>query len=777
MVTKEKNGRVIGFIMTLIVCLCVFVYPAHAAQLQETDNDSSAAAAGVQTELTEQTAQEDAIEAETIIPAETEAPAVEEESSPAENNAETLVDAAPIDDGDADLTDMQETADETAETAAETVTALEETVETETEAAQVANVSANEPLLASEASKEAVEQIEETPVPVVRPLKDGTYIIVSKLNGFKSLQPEDYKTDNGRQIEVRDCDGTNAQKFKFVSDAETGYYTITNVSSGKNLAVKGDNLKEGTSIVQNASSSTLGQKWILVEKDGYYMLQSALDGGSFVLSLKNGSTGNGADAILQEAKDAASQLFSFLVSKPSVTISEGVYEISSALNSSMKWDIASGNMNNNGNLQLYKSNGSDAQKFIVSKVGNNKYVFTSYHSGKVVDLTSSSKAAGTNVQQYSRTDADAQKWIIRNTGDGTLYISSVVSGMPIDVAGGKTANKTNIQVYTPNGNKSQKFTFTKVADSTLQPIANGVYLLHSAKNNNRVLGVEDGTRLQRGNIQLQYNTEASFQKFKITYAGNGCYKIQNVKSKHLVDIKDASYYSTANIQQWHDNGTLAQLWLPHKNPDGSYTFISARSSRVIDAAGGSTADSTNIQTYLFNNSAAQKFKLEKTSGSDSTAINYGTLKADSVLSEMCKKAQDYYSSTNYLVLCNVTDHRLVLFKENEGRWISVLNSPISVGKASTPTPTGTFTVYNHWEYFDGDYKESRLTYQCWWSTCFYGSYYFHSVLYDYNSGYPGRLRDGRMEVNVSHGCVRMPLENAKYLYDHSPIGTKVRVYK
>lgn len=56
-------------------------------------------------------------------------------------------------------------------------------------------------------------------------------------------------------------------------------------------------------------------------------------------------------------------------------------------------------------------------------------------------------------------------------------------------------------------------------------------------------------------------------------------------------------------------------------------------------------------------------------------------------------------------------------------------------------------------------------------------YYFHSVLYDYNSGYPGRLRDGRMEVNVSHGCVRMPLEKAEYLYDHSPIGTKVRVYR
>lgn len=47
-----------------------------------------------------------------------------------------------------------------------------------------------------------------------------------------------------------------------------------------------------------------------------------------------------------------------------------------------------------------------------------------------------------------------------------------------------------------------------------------------------------------------------------------------------------------------------------------------------------------------------------------------------------------------------------------------MDSPITVGKSSTPTPTGTFYVYNHWKYFDGDYNDSELTYQCWWSTCF-----------------------------------------------------------
>ena len=576
---------------------------------------------------------------------------------------------------------------------------------------------------------------------------------------------------------MRDCDGSNTQKFKLASDAATGYYSITNVQSGKNLSVKNDSSKAGTAIVQNASSSSLGQKWILVKKGDYYEIQSALDGSPLLLTLMNGSTANGADAVLEEAKDAASQMFSFLISKPSVTISEGVYEINSALNSKLKLDINNANINDRGNLQIYQSNGTNAQKFIVTKAGGNQYMITSYNSGKAVDLSGASKAAKANVQQYTKNGTAAQKWTIRNVGDGTLYITSAVSGYPLEVKDGKAVNRSNIYVNMATGSNAQKFTLTKIADNKLKYIADGVYLIHSTKNNNRVVAVEDASRLQKANIQLQYNDNASFQKFKFIYAGNGYYKIQNVMSKHMVDVSNGSLANGTNIQQYRDNGTPAQLWLPHKNPDGSYTFISAKSSRAIDVTGGSTADSTNIWAYSFNNTAAQKFKLTKTSGSDSAAIDYGMKKADAVLSAMCKKAQDYYSDTNYLVLCNVTNHRLVLFKEIEGRWISVLNSPISVGKASTPTPTGTFTVYNHWKYFDGDYNDSKLTYQCWWSTCFYGSYYFHSVLYDYNSGYPGRLRDGRMNVNVSHGCVRMPLEKAKYLYDHSPIGTKVRVYK
>lgn len=773
MMNREKKGHIFALMISLIIALSVFICPVHAAELSESDTVITDTVIDDQGEPAEEIASEDpddkgnspedndGIVSDNDSTGENVQVSSDEEDSNTTDDAKSAESLKNLAEAEEELTepnDLATSLDE--ENAVATAAALDDAAEIK-ESTQAADS----------------EEKEEEFIPFVRPLKDGTYVIVSKINPFKAIQPENGSKDAGKQVEVRDCDGSDTQKFKLVSDAATGYYSIINVQSGKSIAVKNDSTKTGTSIVQNASSSSLGQKWILVEKDGYYEIQSALDGSPLLLSLKYGSTANGADVILEQAKNAASQMFSFLISKPSVTISEGVYEISSALNSKMKLDINGANMDDKANLQVYQANGTNAQKFILTKAVGNQYFITSYNSGKAIDLCGASKAAKVNVQQYTKNGTAAQKWAIRNVGDGTLYITSAASGYHLEVKDGKAVNKANVYVNQANGTVAQRFTLTKIADSKLKPITDGVYLIQSTKNNNRVVAVEDGSRLQRANIQLQYNENASFQKFKFIYAGNGYYKIQNIKSKHMIDLKDASYANKANIQLWHDNGNQAQLWLPHKNSDGSYTFISAKSSRVLDAAGGSTADATNIWAYSFNNSGAQKFKLTKTSGSDSTAINYGTVNTDSVLSAMYKKAQDYSSATNYLVLCNITNHRLVLFKESEGRWLSVMDSPISVGKASTPTPTGTFTVYNHWEYFDGDYNESRLTYQCWWSTCFYGSYYFHSVLYDYNSGYPGRLRDGRMNVNVSHGCVRMPLEKAKYLYDHSPIGTKVRVYK
>lgn len=38
------------------------------------------------------------------------------------------------------------------------------------------------------------------------------------------------------------------------------------------------------------------------------------------------------------------------------------------------------------------------------------------------------------------------------------------------------------------------------------------------------------------------------------------------------------------------------------------------------------------------------------------------------------------------------------------------------------------------------------------------------------------ITDGRLGINASHGCVRLNINHAKWIYDHIPRGTKVVVY-
>ena len=37
--------------------------------------------------------------------------------------------------------------------------------------------------------------------------------------------------------------------------------------------------------------------------------------------------------------------------------------------------------------------------------------------------------------------------------------------------------------------------------------------------------------------------------------------------------------------------------------------------------------------------------------------------------------------------------------------------------------------------------------------------------------------DGRLGMNISAGCVRMQIDQAKWIYDNIPRGTKVVVYR
>lgn len=134
--------------------------------------------------------------------------------------------------------------------------------------------------------------------------------------------------------------------------------------------------------------------------------------------------------------------------------------------------------------------------------------------------------------------------------------------------------------------------------------------------------------------------------------------------------------------------------------------------------------------------------------------------------EMQMRANLYSSSTPYLILVNRSTHKVGVFRGWQGSWQSVYYWDCSDGAPSTPTVEGVFTVGIRGYYFDSGAS------RCYWYTQFRGNYLFHSVLYNKN----GTLRDGRLGMALSHGCVRLDINNAKWIYDNIPSGTKVVVY-
>ncbi len=114
---------------------------------------------------------------------------------------------------------------------------------------------------------------------------------------------------------------------------------------------------------------------------------------------------------------------------------------------------------------------------------------------------------------------------------------------------------------------------------------------------------------------------------------------------------------------------------------------------------------------------------------------------------------------------SVPSQTMTLFED--GRKIN--SFLVSTGKYGMPTPPGIFSVkkkeLNHWS----------STYGLWmpFSMNFYGSFYIHELPY-WPSGY--REGENHLGIRVSHGCVRLGIGPAEYVFNWSEIGTPVYVH-
>ena len=144
---------------------------------------------------------------------------------------------------------------------------------------------------------------------------------------------------------------------------------------------------------------------------------------------------------------------------------------------------------------------------------------------------------------------------------------------------------------------------------------------------------------------------------------------------------------------------------------------------------------------------------------------------------MDKKAQGYDSQTRYLVLVNKAKYSVNFYQGSKGHWTNIKRDiRCTIGKSSTPTKSGNFklSIRSTRAYGYKDFGGSTAFF----ATRINAGNFFHSVLYKLGcrNPYTHSPKDATLGKSKSNSCIRLPLEDAKFIYDKMPRYTRVIVY-
>lgn len=240
-------------------------------------------------------------------------------------------------------------------------------------------------------------------------------------------------------------------------------------------------------------------------------------------------------------------------------------------------------------------------------------------------------------------------------------------------------------------------------------------------------------------------------------------------------IEYRAHVSDIGWQEWMKDGEIAGTTGQRKKMEAIQIRLTGEKAKYCDiyyrthvanigwlgwAKNGEMAGSTG---FSYGMEALQIVVVPKnTAAPGNTNDHYREKK----FTEMELRANLYSSTTPYLLMVNRSRHKVYIFQGYRGNWKQIREWYCGDGAASTPTVEGTFKVQSRGYYFDSGSA------RCYWWTQFYGNYLFHSVLYHKD----GTLMDGRVGMALSHGCVRLEIQNAKWIYDTIPSGSTVVVY-
>ncbi|OZG57517.1 N-acetylmuramoyl-L-alanine amidase [Bifidobacterium tissieri] len=337
-----------------------------------------------------------------------------------------------------------------------------------------------------------------------RQVGNGVYTITN-VNSGRVIDVANGSTGNGSAVQqwdsngsaaqhwiVRTAEGSNGTDSANGTDSSAVAFSLYGAGSNRAIDLPAGATANATKLQIYDGNGTKAQQWTIAEaptsrdrlntlaaqhkddlKDGTYRIATALKSSS-VLDVTGASSANGANVQVYDSNGSKAQRWTITTTSTMRTrlnkmaaqhksdVADGTVEIASTAKKSMRFDVSGGSRDDGANVQLYASNGTNAQAWKVSHDSAGYMTLTNVNSGKVLDISGASTSNGANAQQYASNGSWAQKWIAVKNDDGSITLRSALKeDFVIDAVGGGTSNGTNIQMYASNGSAAQRWTFNR----------------------------------------------------------------------------------------------------------------------------------------------------------------------------------------------------------------------------------------------------------------------------------------------------------------------------
>ncbi len=129
----------------------------------------------------------------------------------------------------------------------------------------------------------------------------------------------------------------------------------------------------------------------------------------------------------------------------------------------------------------------------------------------------------------------------------------------------------------------------------------------------------------------------------------------------------------------------------------------------------------------------------------------------------------------YKALVSVDNQRVYIYKWTGSDYTALVHTFVcSTGKKSSPTILGTFQApgrNGEWYWME----DSRVWVR--YAFVIEGGYFFHSVLFPTKGGEPTSTSVRNLGTRASHGCIRLSVEDAEWIYNNCANGMTVVIYE